>query len=66
MRSEDELLKIPAENFPYDMTDSEQDVWLRSVPESWLHTARRCAAALQPERIIHKITEGKFFFPLIR
>lgn len=56
MRSDDELLGIPAEHFPFNMTEAEQDAWLRLVPEDRLPVARKFAAPLQPDRIVRKIT----------
>lgn len=56
-RSDEDLLAIPAKNFPYNMTEAEQVRWLRLVPEDHLHVAERVAPVLQPESVVRKITE---------
>jgi len=44
MRSDGVLINIPAENFPSNMTEFEQERWLRMKPENDLHIAHKVAA----------------------
>lgn len=55
-RTDEELLVIPAEHFPYNMTEAEQVRWLRLVPEDRLHVAERTAPVLQPDSVVHRIS----------
>ena len=57
MRSDDELVKIPAEHFPFNMTSSEQDIWLHLAPEDRLPIAHRAAAGLGHTRSAEKAME---------
>lgn len=55
-RTDEELLVIPAEHFPYNMTEAEQVRWLRLVPEDRLHVAERTAPVLQPDSVVRRIS----------
>jgi len=55
-RTDEELLAIPEELFPYNMTQAEQVRWLRLVPENRLHVAERTAPVLQPNSVVCRIS----------
>jgi hypothetical protein len=55
-RTDEELFAIPAEHFPYNMTEAEQVRWLRLVPEDRLHVAERTAPVLQPDSVVRRIS----------
>lgn len=55
MRSDDEILKVPAEHFPYNLSDVEKSVWLRGRPEDDLPIALRAAAEFHGPNVTDRI-----------
>jgi len=55
-KTDAEILAVPAEHFPRDLSDVEQERWLRLVPEDRLPIAWSAAAGLGHDRAAARVT----------
>lgn len=58
MRSDAELLEVPAEHFPFDMTDAEQERWLEIAPDADRRAAREAAEMMGHRRATERATKA--------